>query len=170
MESTLVRVANMDDVEALAQLKRTVESRTYAQYGTPEEHARGLREFCSPSFVRGLIRQGHVVKAEQGGALVGMGAMGQRAARPDDSGRQWLQSVYCLWPGRGIGTAVADHLIESADPNLPVYAETYERNRRARDFLESLGFVEVGRRPSATYSRQALIILRRHDRRPAPAR
>lgn len=145
-----IRAAGAADAEALARLKHAEEDRTYWEYGTPGEHARGLLDFCSPEYVENLLlRDGTVFVAEQDSEPVGMVACGLEADHV------WLNALYVSEKGAGIGKqliATTAHYAE-AQGRHAVRCEIFERNGIARRVFERFGFVRTGAsRPSQTYS------------------
>lgn len=61
---------------------------------------------------------------------------------------QELVALY-VRPGffdRGIGSGLVGHLLDWADPSLPVELGVVRNNRRARGFYEKMGFQVVGNR------------------------
>lgn len=151
-----LRVASLADAPALASIKRDVEDATYADLGTPEEHARGLTEFCSPEYLRVLIadQQTTVLLAEFAGEPVALCSVTRDAEAPPK-----LHAVYSRVRGRQVGL----HLVSTAakliiaEHHDKIQCEIFEGNRSARRYFEALGFREVDKRPSDTYESQQLI-------------
>jgi GNAT superfamily N-acetyltransferase len=141
-----------------AALKRDLEDRTYRTFGSPEEHAAGLAEFCSETYLRILHDDPetflHVAASD--GRLVGLGAI----TREMDSAR--VHAIYVYAPARGVGSSLLAALLTHVSTwgTANVTCEVMEGNVAARRFFERRGFAEFGQRPSDTYSGQMLIRMR----------
>lgn len=151
----LVRPATAQDVQALASIKYAREDELYQGYGSAEEHRAGLREFCSPEFIDGLLTDNKTIllAAQDRAQLQGLGAI------TTHTDHTWLHALYTRRSRGGIGTATLDALIEVArDRRYPqLRCGIFEPNAAARDFFERNGFVAVGKLASETYSETDLI-------------
>lgn len=154
----IIRPATTDDVLSVAALKRRQEDMLYQNYGSQEEHKRGLDEYCSPQYLQRLLDNNDTVLlvALANDAVVGMGAITRQGSVAK------LHALFVDRPGKGIGTAVLSALVLEAQgwKSTQVQCEFFERNRPALGFFMRRGFRHSPEwRPSETYSQQRLLML-----------
>ncbi|WP_433724561.1 N-acetyltransferase family protein [Nocardia sp. CA-129566] len=150
----VIRPSTGSDVAGLAALKAAVETATYSDYGTAEEHSISLEEFCSPNYIRKLRARGPVLVAEdQVGTIIGM-----IAERSLENSSTEISGMYCVVPGRGIGTSLLLSAIAQLGDADTVEIEVFERNSKGRQYFEHLGFeYSAHRRMSESYAGQVLL-------------
>lgn len=153
-----VRQAEIADASALAEIKRTIEDRTYASFGTAEEHRLGLEAFCSTAYVEGMIGDPRttVLVAEHHGNPIGLAAL----SKGDECDQ--LHAVYALEAGRGVGLMLVATAARVAlrRGQGAMCCEIFENNTNAVRFFTRLGFRSDGERPSDTYRSQRLLRFR----------
>lgn len=152
-----LREARHADSTALADIKRREEDALYHGYGTPEEHARGLVEFCSPGYIASLFdRSDTTVSVAITSRPVGLGAitLDTPAAR--------IHALHVEMKGAGVGTALTSNLAQIAEAHgcTLLKCEVMEPNHNAMAFFSKIGFELNGRwRWSVTYSNVRLLEL-----------
>lgn len=144
-----LRVATHDDLDALAGLKRRVETATYGHLATPAALAVRHHRRCTAWFLRTLLAKGDLLLvAEQDQGLVGMAAA---AFRPGPLLR--LHSAYVETPGLGLGRLLTTSRLEEAHRRGidAVSADSFVGVPAAAARLAALGMVQTGRSPSPTF-------------------
>ena len=144
-----IRPAEPADVPALAAVAQRTWADTFGWSVTPDEQAAELENRSEASFAEGLHRWTTLV-AEDGNALVGYVQFGDVAISEVDAqpGDQELHQLYVDTDaqGRGIGRALMEAAL--AHPQLAtarrVFLQVWERNLRAIQLYEDLGFRVVG--------------------------
>lgn len=144
-----IRPAEPVDIPALAKLAQRTWADAFGWSVTPEEQAAELENRSEASFAEGLHRWTTLV-AEDGGTLVGYVQFGDVVIDGVDAqpGDQELHQLYVDTDAQGRGTGRA--LIEAAlaHPRLAtasrVFLQVWERNARAVQLYEDLGFRVVG--------------------------
>lgn len=104
------------------------------------------RESVSEEFIKGLGENMHMFTAECDGKVAGCASLAVGSGRKRHSGGVGIM-VHKDYQGRGIGRALMEKLLDTADNWLMlkrVELEVYPDNERAIKLYESLGFVREG--------------------------
>jgi diamine N-acetyltransferase len=144
-----IRPAEQADVPALAALARRTWADAFGWSVGPQDLAAELENRSEASFAEGLHARTTLV-AEDGNALVGYVQFGDVAIAEVDAqpGDQELHQLYVdtTLQGQGIGRALMEAAL--AHPRIAeakrIYLQVWERNERAVQLYEDLGFKVVG--------------------------
>lgn len=150
-DGLVVRRAAVDDVVELAALKRRVETRCYADLGSPEALAVRLHRRCTAWYLLTRIGEGDLLLvAEAEGRLAGLGAA-RIDRRPGGRPVLHLHGTYVEANGLGFGKALTRARLEAAD-RLGLTVVTADclvprhrtERRPAERRLAGLGLAELG--------------------------
>ena len=144
------------DAREIAHLKRDVEDRVYARYGTPCEHSRSLSDYASTQYIKSLLTDQVLIGVRKSGYWCGV-----VAGHGGGDGKLFIHSLYCRVSGRGLGRALLGGIVDAFPEARTCCAEVFDRNVAALGFLQHHGFVLTGAsRPSASYRGRRLLAVR----------
>jgi len=141
----MIRVATLDDIPKLQELKTEVGKDTYFDFGTPEQFESWVSDVCSIQyFEKMLTNSTTVLVAEYKTELLGMSAISFH----DD--HMFFSDLYVGLQRRSIGNLLTEHRMNMAQSHISLQSpgSTYElranvfyQNHRAYQHLLKHGFL-----------------------------
>ena len=128
----MIRVATLDDVDKLCELKAEIGRDTYFDYGTPEQFDTWVKDVCSEEyFTKMLTNSTTILVAEYRSELLGMAAV----SFYDDYA--FFSNLYVGLQRRGIGSLLTDHRMSMAQNHIALSAPGTTFELRARCFYRN---------------------------------
>jgi GNAT superfamily N-acetyltransferase len=128
----LIRVATLDDIEKLRELKIEVGRDTYLEMGSPEQFEAWCQDVCSTEyFTKLLTNSTTILVAEYKSELLGMSAI----SFYDDYA--FFSNLYVGLRRRGIGSLLTEHRMNMAQHHISLQEPSSTYELRARCFFRN---------------------------------
>ena len=125
----MIRVATIDDISKLCELKAEVGKDTYFGYGSPEQFDSWISDVCSKEYFERLLDNSTtILVAEYKSELLGMAAI----SFYDD--HAFFSNLYVGLQYRGIGSLLTDHRMSMAQNHISLQPPESTFDLRARCF------------------------------------
>jgi len=125
----MIRVATLDDIEKLCDLKHEVGRDTYYDYGTPEQFKSWAEDVCTDTYFEKLLTNtSTILVAEYKSELLGMAAI----SFYEDYA--FFSNLYVGLQRRGIGSLLTEHRMNMAQNHISLQPPESTFDLRARCF------------------------------------